>query len=88
MRKNNLIFLVALLCIKILQSHSMNRSFRLIGTSRKTTSTAVVDPRHLKVEVADHDFPNYFYVINGTYQYPMLIMQIRSIKNRENMKII
>ena len=60
MRKNSFIFLVALLCIKILQSHSMNRSFRLIGTSRKTTSTAVVDPRHLKVEVADHDFPNYF----------------------------
>ena len=30
------------------------------------TSTAAVDPRHLKVEVADYDFPNCSYVINRT----------------------
>ena len=38
------------------------------------TSTAAVDPRHLKVEVADLDFPNCSYVISRTCQYPMLIM--------------
>ena len=38
------------------------------------TSTAAVDSQHLKVEVADYDFPNCSYVINRTCQYPMLIM--------------
>ena len=38
------------------------------------TSTAAVDPRHLKVEVAEYDFPNCSYVINRICQYPMLIM--------------
>ena len=32
------------------------------------TSTAAVDPRHLKVEVANYDFPNCSYVI-----YPTLL---------------
>ena len=31
-----------------------------------STSTAAVDPRHLKVEVTDLDFPNCSYVINKT----------------------
>ena len=39
----------------------------------KITSTAAVNPQHLKVEVAD-DFPNCSYVINRTCQNPMLIM--------------
>ena len=30
------------------------------------TSTAAVDPQHLKVKVADLDFPNCSYVINKT----------------------
>ena len=38
------------------------------------TSTAAVDPRHLKVEVAEYDFPTCSYIINRTCQYPMLIM--------------
>ena len=38
------------------------------------TSTAAVDPRHLKVEVADSDFPNCSYVRNRTCQNLMLIM--------------
>ena len=37
-------------------------------------NTAAVDPRHLKVEVTDQDFPNCSYVINRTCQYLMLIM--------------
>ena len=38
------------------------------------TRTAAVDSRHLKVEVADQNFPNCSYVINRTCQYPMFIM--------------
>ena len=38
------------------------------------TSAAAVDPPHLKVEVADSDFPNCSYVRNRTCQYPTLIM--------------
>ena len=45
-----------------------------------------MDPQHLKVEVADKDFPDYSYVINRTCQYPKLIMKIKSIKNQENIK--
>ena len=37
-------------------------------------NTAAVDPRHLKVEVTDQDFPNCSYVINRTCKYLMLIM--------------
>ena len=33
-----------------------------------------VDPHHLKVEVADWNFPNCSYVLNRTCQYLMLIM--------------
>ena len=50
------------------------------------TSAAAGDLQHLKVEVADQDFPNCSYVINRTCQHPMLIMKIKSIKNRENIK--
>ena len=50
---------------------------------KNQTSTAAVNPQHLKVEVADEDFPNCAYVINRTCQYPMLIMWIKSIKNRK-----
>ena len=38
------------------------------------TSTAAVDPRHLKVEDVEQDFPNCPYVINRTCQNLMLIM--------------
>ena len=41
---------------------------------KQKTSTAAVDPWHLKVEVADQDFPNCSYVINRTCQDRMLIM--------------
>ena len=38
------------------------------------TSTTAVDPRHLKVEDVEQDFPNCPYVINRTCQNLMLIM--------------
>ena len=50
-----------------------NINFHYRPNSVKTT-TAAVDPWHLKVEVANYDFPNCSYVINRTCQYPMLIM--------------
>ena len=37
------------------------------------TSTAAVDPRNLKVEVAEPNFHNCFYVINRACYCPMLI---------------
>ena len=40
----------------------------------KGTSTAAVDPQHLKVEVAGKDFLNCSCVINRTWKYPMSIM--------------
>ena len=43
---------------------------------------AAVDPWHLKVGVAEEEFPKCSSVINRTCQYPVLIMQIKGIKNR------
>ena len=40
----------------------------------KKKSAAAADPQHLKVEVADQDFPNCSHVINRTCQYLTLIM--------------
>ena len=40
----------------------------------KKTSAAAVDPQHLKMEVADEDFPNCSYITNRTCEYLMLIM--------------
>ena len=40
----------------------------------RETSAAAVDPRYLKVEVTEYDFPSCSYVINRTCQNPMLIM--------------
>ena len=51
-----------------------------------TVARQTVDPMHVKVEIAELDFPNCSYVINRTCQYLMLIMQIKSIKNWENIK--
>ena len=53
--------------------------------SLSKTSTAVMDPQHLKMEVA-MEVPNCSYVIKRTCQYLMLIMSIKSIKNWENIR--
>ena len=39
-----------------------------------------MDPQHLRVEVANEDFPNCSYVINQTCQYLMLTEKILNPK--------
>ena len=43
-------------------------------TKKWETSMAAVDPWHLKVGVAEEEFPKCSSVINRTCQYPVLIM--------------
>ena len=62
---------------------SATKTFLFLLKTQKKTSTAAMDRQYLKVEVADQDFPNCSYVINRTCHYLMLIMQIKSIKNRK-----
>ena len=51
-----------------------NKKRALQGLEENLTSTAAVDPRHLKVEAAEDDSPDCCYVINRTCYCPMLIM--------------
>ena len=70
----------SLLCKSKVSSATMTFIFLL---KLKKNKYSCNEPRHLKVEVADEDFPNYSYVINRTCQYPMFIMGIKSIKKRK-----
>ena len=54
--------------------HQKKRICNCLLLKLKGASTAAVGPQHLKVEVADKDFPNCSYVINRTWKYPMSIM--------------
>ena len=74
--KDSLYFNNSLLCNPEVSSATKTFLF-LLKTHKKNKcgcSGLPVGPQHLKVDVADWDFPNCFYVINRTSQYLMLIM--------------